>query len=119
MMDGRHTEQLAHLTAGNARFPDMPVLASDMLRLGVKPGLWFRPLTTRESVSENWLLKSDFSGARFARQQMRTLDPTVEGAAEQIRSDVRQLCAWGYQLLKHDFSTYDLLGRWAFKWRWN
>jgi len=100
---------------GNARFSDMPALASDMQRLSVKPGLWFRPLTTRESVPENWLLKSDFSAARFARQQMRTLDPTVEGAAEQIRSDVRQFCGWGYQLLKHDFSTYDLLGRWGFQ----
>ena len=93
---------------GNTRFPDMAALASDMQGLGVKPGLWFRPLTTRESVPENWLLKR-------TSQQMRTLDPTVEGAAEQIRSDVRLLCSWGYQLLKHDFSTYDLLGRWGFQ----
>jgi alpha-galactosidase len=95
-------------TKGNTRFPDMAALASDMQGLGVKPGLWFRPLTTRESVPENWLLKR-------TSQQMPTLDPTVEGAAEQIRSDVRLLCSWGYQLLKHDFSTYDLLGRWGFQ----
>jgi alpha-galactosidase len=95
-------------TSGNARFPDMPALASDMLRLGVKPGLWFRPLATRESVPENWLLKR-------AKQQMPTLDPTVEGAAEQIRKDVRLMCGWGYRLLKHDFSTYDLFGRWGFQ----
>jgi alpha-galactosidase len=100
---------------GNARFPDMAALASAMLRLGVKPGLWFRPLTTREAVPENWLLKSEFGAARFRRQQMRTLDPTIEGAAEKIRSDTRLLCAWGYRLLKHDFSTYDLLGRWGFQ----
>jgi alpha-galactosidase len=93
---------------GNTRFPDMPALASDMQRLSVKPGLWFRPLTTRESVPESWLLKR-------ARQQMPTLDPTVEGAADKIRSDVRLMCGWGYQLLKHDFSTYDLFGRWGFQ----
>ena len=46
---------------------------------------------------------------------MQTLDPTVEGAAEQIRSDMRRMCGWGYQLLKHDFSTYDLFGRWGFQ----
>jgi alpha-galactosidase len=95
-------------TQGNARFPDMPALASDMQRLSVKPGLWFRPLTTRESVPESFLLKRP-------KQQMQTLDPTVEGAAEQIRSDVRRMCGWGYQLLKHDFSTYDLFGRWGFQ----
>jgi alpha-galactosidase len=102
-------------TRGNARFPDMGALASGMLRLSVKPGLWFRPLTTREPVPENWLLKSKFSAGRWAREQMHTLDPTVDAAAEQIRSDVRTLCGWGYQLLKHDFSTYDLLGRWGFQ----
>ena len=100
---------------GNPHFLDMPALASNMLSLKVKPGLWFRPLTTRDSVPENWLLKSEFSAARFSRQQMRTLDPTVPDAAAQIRSDTRLLCSWGYQLLKHDFSTYDLFGRWGFQ----
>ena len=100
---------------GNARFPDMARLASDMLAIGVKPGIWFRPLTTRDTVSETLLLKSNFAKSRYAASQMRTLDPTVEGAAEQIRSDVKRICGWGFQLLKHDFSTYDLLGRWGFQ----
>lgn len=46
---------------------------------------------------------------------MHTLDPTVDGAAEQIRTDVQRLRGWGFHLLKHDFSTYDLLGRWGFQ----
>ena len=100
---------------GNARFPDMAGLASDMLRVGVRPGLWFRPLTTGEPVPDRWLLKSGFSTTRWAKEQMRTLDPTIEGAAEQIQEDVHALCGWGYQILKHDFSTYDLLGRWGFQ----
>ncbi|HVX67797.1 MAG TPA: hypothetical protein VHA11_14395 [Bryobacteraceae bacterium] len=113
-------------TRGNSKFPDMPGLAADMLRLDVRPGLWFRPLITRDSVPDSWLLKSGFSETRFAREQMRTLDPTVEGAAEQIRNDVRLMCGWKYEILKHDFSTYDLLGRWGFQMgaeltdsRWN
>ncbi len=100
---------------GNERFPDMPQLASDMRQMNVKPGLWFRPLTTRDSVPETVLLKSKFAEALYAREQMRTLDPTTEGAAEQIRNDVKRLCSWGFQLLKHDFSTYDLLGRWGYQ----
>lgn len=100
---------------GNARFPDMPGLASQMRRMQVRPGLWFRPLTTRDPLPENLLLKSKFTEARWAQEQMHTLDPTVAGAAEQIRKDTRALCAWGYELLKHDFSTYDLFGRWGFQ----
>jgi alpha-galactosidase len=102
-------------THGNSRFPDMARLASDMLRIDVRPGLWFRPLTTRESIPDNFLLKSEFSAARWAKEQMRTLDPTVEGVAEQIRTDMRRLCSWGFQMIKHDFSTYDLMGRWGFQ----
>ena len=83
--------------------------------MNVKPGLWLRPLTTRDPVPDNFLLKSKFAAARLAKTQMRTLDPTVEGAAEQIRNDIRRLCGWGFQILKHDFSTYDLLGRWGFQ----
>lgn len=100
---------------GNSKFPDMPQLASDMLRMNVRPGLWLRPLTTHDSLPDNLLLKNGFTAARFQQDRMHTLDPTVEGAAEQIRSDIRRLHSWGFQLLKHDFSTFDLLGRWGFQ----
>ncbi len=33
---------------------------------------------------------------------------------KRLRRDIRTLAGWGYQLIKHDFSTYDLLGRWGF-----
>ncbi len=100
---------------GGTKFPDMPGLASTMMGIGVRPGLWFRPLTTRDTVPETWLLKSDFSERRFAREHIRTLDPTVAAVADQIRKDTRRMCGWGYLLLKHDYSTYDLFGRWGFQ----
>ena len=28
---------------------------------------------------------------------------------------MRQVVKWGYELVKHDFSTYDLLGKWGFE----
>jgi alpha-galactosidase len=33
---------------------------------------------------------------------------------ERVQQDIRTLAAWGYGLIKHDFSTYDLFGRWGF-----
>jgi alpha-galactosidase len=83
--------------------------------MNVKPGLWFRPLTTHNPVPEALLLKSKFSEALYVKEQMRTLDPTVADVTEQIRNDVKRLCSWRFQLLKHDFSTYDLFGLWGFQ----
>ena len=28
---------------------------------------------------------------------------------------LRELTSWGYQMAKHDFSTYNLLGQWGFE----
>ena len=32
-----------------------------------------------------------------------------------MQEDISTLRAWGYTLIKHDFSTFDLLGRWGFQ----
>lgn len=34
---------------------------------------------------------------------------------EHIAQDIRQLGGWGYELIKHDFSTYDIFGCWGFE----
>ena len=32
-----------------------------------------------------------------------------------IQEDLRTLRRWGYELIKHDFSTFDIFGRWGFQ----
>jgi len=32
-----------------------------------------------------------------------------------IHDDIVRVRSWGYELIKHDFSTFDLLGRWGFE----
>jgi alpha-galactosidase len=93
---------------GNSRFPDMARLASEMKQRGVRPGIWFRPLYTTAAVA---------ASARLGRRQSSphaTLDPTVPEVLELVRQDVRRIAAWGFELVKHDFSSFDLLGRWGF-----
>ncbi len=96
---------------GNRRFPDMPGLAARMKSEGVRPGLWVRPLLTVERVPDAWALpgraSSEWGGAVV-------LDPTVPDALAHIAEDIARLVGWGYELIKHDFSTFDLLGRWGF-----
>lgn len=93
---------------GNAGFPDMAALAAQMKAKGVRPGIWCRPLLIHDSVPAHWIL-------RHAQNEGDVLDPTVPEALERIAADIRRISGWGYELIKHDFSTFDILGRWGFQ----
>ena len=95
----------------NARFPDMAKLAADIKAAGSRPGIWFRPLLTNESLPAAWTLPN----ARFpvAREPGLILDPSLPEALERIAGDVAVFRKWGYELIKHDYTTFDLFGRWG------
>ena len=90
----------------NSRFGDMAKMAADITALGLHPGIWMRPLLTLESVQPEWVLKRD--GLR------QFLDPSRTEVLDIIRRDVSKIAGWGYKLIKHDFSTYDILGQWGY-----
>jgi len=95
---------------GNERFPDMPGLRAAMEDLGVRPGIWIRPIGAAPDAAENLLLP-----ASRAPRPDRALDPSIDENLALAAADVKRLTAeWGYQLVKHDFSTYDIFGRWGF-----
>ena len=54
------------------------------------------------------------ASGRNERENLPTI-PTVPEAREAIRAKLRQAREWGYEMVKHDFSTYDLLGQWGFE----
>jgi alpha-galactosidase len=43
------------------------------------------------------------------------LDPTIPENIERIKHNFDVYKQWGYDMVKHDFSTYDITGRWGFK----
>jgi alpha-galactosidase len=88
---------------GNEKFPDLPSLVADVRRIGGRAGAWIRPLQAPAAAPGSW---------RLARDQ-GVLDPTVAGSREKIAADVARLRGWGFELIKHDYSTYDLMGRWG------
>ena len=48
---------------------------------------------------------------RIHRGRRRTyLDPTHPEVQSYIINDIQRIKSWGYELIKHDFSTYDLFG---------
>ncbi|HEV2328102.1 MAG TPA: hypothetical protein VGY56_04855, partial [Verrucomicrobiae bacterium] len=81
----------------------MPEFAGAQRRLGVRPGLWFRPLIANADQPQSWRLQRD----------PKYLDPTVPQVRALIRRTVRRFRGWGYELIKHDFSTFDICGRWG------
>jgi alpha-galactosidase len=91
---------------GNFRFPDMSGLAEDMKRTDVRPGIWFRPLKTVSTVP-----------ADFHRHEDRgvLLDPSIPEVLNLVGQDTARIADWGYELIKHDFSTFDIFGTWGFE----
>jgi len=92
---------------GNERFPDMKRLADEMKTLNVRPGIWVRFLHDPSSeVPNEWRLPK--------RNRMTPyLDPSRPEVIEKIRSEVKRFVEWGYELIKHDFTFFDMFGRWG------
>jgi alpha-galactosidase len=102
-------------TDGTGAWPDMGKLAADIKRRNARPGLWVRPLEAPGSTTRHLTLSDGRFGERKERAQELAYDPTVPEAREAIRAKLRQAAGWGYEMVKHDFSTYDLLGQWGFE----
>jgi alpha-galactosidase len=84
----------------------MAALAADIAAQRVRPGIWFRPLLARSSPTAGELRPWDGGYA---------LDPSHPATLETVAADVRRLREWGFELIKHDFSTFEALGRWGFQ----
>jgi alpha-galactosidase len=90
---------------GNEKFPDMSRLATDVRRAGARPGIWIRPLQASQKTPDSWRLP----------RARGFLDPTVPESREKIAADFARLRAWGFELIKHDYTTFDLFGRWGYQ----
>ena len=91
----------------NSNFGSMKDMADEIVDAGAIPGIWFRPLETMEQVPESWYLTRDFDNV--------TLDPSVPEVLELVKRDVKTIVSWGYKLIKHDFSSADIFGKWGFE----
>lgn len=92
---------------GNKRFGDMQDLAHHMKDMGARPGLWYRPLLIDGKVKPEWILSAQQIGV--------LIDPSHPEVLEYVKETTRTLAGWGYELLKHDFTTCDLMGTWGNK----
>lgn len=89
----------------NERFSSMEEMAVQVREKGCRPGVWFRPLRTMGHVPEEAIYSSPYKGVGMV------LDPTHPFTLERVAQDVARLADWGYELIKHDFTTLDLFNR--------
>ena len=91
---------------GNEKFPDMPALASRGRSA---------PARGRASGSDRCRRPPDAPDAWRLPRDRDVLDPTVPEVREKIADDIARLRQWGFELIKHDYSTFDIFGRWGFQ----
>jgi len=101
--------------AGPPAFPSMPELARQIRERKVRPGIWIRPLEAPAGANRNLLLPDARFGGLPGRAKEQTYDPTAPEALDLALATVKEVVDWGYELVKHDFTTYDVLGRWGFE----
>ena len=96
-----------------SRFPSLAGLASAIRDRGVIPGLWIRPLRAAPTAPANLLLPD----SRFERSSNEraalAYDPTIPEALHEVTSVAVEACNWGFELIKHDFTTWELFGQWG------
>ena len=90
---------------GNDKFGDMAALAAEVRTIGARPGIWIRPLQASAETPDTWRLSRD----------KNVLDPTVPEVRKKVMDDVARVRAWGYELIKHDYTTFEIFGRWGFQ----
>lgn len=98
---------------GSAKFPDMRALAETLKRKGSRPGIWIRPLQAPKTANEALLLPVERYGRHRERASELAYDPTIPEARAMVLDKMKEVVGWGYELVKHDFSTYELLGQWG------
>ena len=83
----------------------MPEFVKRVRGLGAHPGVWIRPLQASPDQPQTWRLSRD----------PRCLDPSVPAVRAYVRQVVRRMRGWGFELIKHDYTTEEICGRWGFQ----
>lgn len=92
-------------------FRDMGKLAGQIRETGMRPGIWTRPLCGSEKDPKSLMLPV-IKGRELNKP---VLDPSIPENLERIENYFKLYNEWGYEMVKFDFTTYDILGKWGFQ----
>ena len=90
----------------NEKYGDMKKVADEFKKMGVRPGIWIRPLKDNSpEIPDRWRLNN----------REKCLDPSNPEVLAHLTALVKKIVGWGYELIKHDFSAFDIFGAWGFQ----
>lgn len=106
--DGWQPNPCAGPWIANERYGDMAAVAADFKEQGVRPGIWVRPLRDLQAMETHpeWRLKKG--------DALTYLDPSHPEVKMYLRELFGRIRSWGYELVKHDFTTVDMFGDYGF-----
>jgi alpha-galactosidase len=99
------------MDVSNDYFGAMDTLAGKIRHAGMRPGLWTRPLCARHDDPPTLILPS----IKGRGEKQPVLDPTLAENIERIKGYFALYNSWGYDLVKFDYTTFDLFGKWGFQ----
>jgi len=89
----------------------MGQLAQKIRQIGMRPGIWTRPLCGSEKDSKSLMLPL----IKGRVENNPVLDPTIPENLERIKSYFKLYKNWSYEMVKFDFTSYDIFGKWGFE----
>ena len=87
----------------------MDEYARQVRALDARPGLWYRPLEPWAAMPADWRMKD------YRVKDLPAIDPTAKGVEAFIRADLARFRAWGMEMVKIDFITFDWGGTWGYQ----
>jgi alpha-galactosidase len=99
------------MAEADKRFGNMETLAERIKQLGMRPGIWTRPLCGGHNDPKTLMLPL----IQGRDERFPVLDPTIPENLERIREYFLLYNQWGYELVKFDFTTWDIFGKWGFQ----
>jgi alpha-galactosidase len=99
------------MKTNDENFSDMGQLAQKIRQIGMRPGIWTRPLCGSEKDSKSLMLPL----IKGRVENNPVLDPTIPENLERIKSYFKLYKNWSYEMVKFDFTTFDIMGKWGFE----
>jgi alpha-galactosidase len=96
-----------------SRFPSLQKLATEIRSRQVIPGIWIRPLRAPAKTARTLLLPDARWNGPTSERAPLAYDPTIPEALDAVAAVATEACEWGFDLIKHDFTTFELLGQWG------
>jgi alpha-galactosidase len=100
-----------NMSTPDSNFKNMARLADKIKEIGMRPGIWTRPLCGDAKSPMSFMLPE----IKGREKNKPVLDPTIPENIDKIKQYFKLYNQWEFELVKFDFTSFDLFGKWGFE----